>query len=202
MLNKIAGKLQQQDKDTIQLIQKPNPENNINNDKKKNNQQTKSNRYFLTLTLPFILSILLLWLSPWSLICYTCLVLGFFTVKNSFLYASWKRWISPYLLCLLPCFTIWSDWHCGHRLMFNGWMTTPFWTFFRMTRLISTAWMCLQVMPLYMWSGHKQIHPSSVERTSYSVPLSDGDFVYVIVNPSNLICLCYLLSSLKALIYH
>jgi len=40
MLNKIAGILQQQDKVT-QLIQKPNPENN-DNDKKTNNQQTKS----------------------------------------------------------------------------------------------------------------------------------------------------------------
>ena len=51
MLNKIADKLQQQDKDTIQLIQKPNPENNNDNDnnKKTNNQQTKSKRYFLTL---------------------------------------------------------------------------------------------------------------------------------------------------------
>ena len=53
LLNKIAGKLQQQDKD-IQLIQKPNPENSSNNNKKTNNRQTKSKRDFLN---PFFISL-------------------------------------------------------------------------------------------------------------------------------------------------
>jgi hypothetical protein len=54
LLNKIAGKLPQQDKD-IQLIQKPNPENsNSNNNKKTNNRKTKSKRDFLN---PFFISL-------------------------------------------------------------------------------------------------------------------------------------------------
>ena len=55
LLNKIAGKLQPQDKD-IQLIQKPNPENSSNN-KKTNNQQTKSKRDFLNPFFIYLISL-------------------------------------------------------------------------------------------------------------------------------------------------
>ena len=68
MLNKIADKLQQQDK-VIQLIQKPNPENNSNNHKKTNNQQTKSKRYFLTLFLYLTFFTIGTWQSCIQFIC-------------------------------------------------------------------------------------------------------------------------------------